>query len=275
VALRPLGAPPLGISFIGDYLRDKCYRHLRPATPTIQSARMANGQVDAITEAYWISSKIGTTAIHGKFHHLPHMSSNIVLGLDILGRYPFTIDLEEGSASLRAPAAVDAVQPTPAHPALQVSENAPLTLFVGNDGTAPEDLLASEDAPGCAWYTKMRQEVEKNPAVYPDYCIQGDRLYRYTWDSADTAEPELSDPWKLCVTKPARAAVLRECHDNPTAGHLGIAKTTARHVPRGRPVRPELPVMPRVQDAAATTAGEYVPNTKPAAMGDSVTSVPR
>jgi hypothetical protein len=114
-------------------------------------------------------------------------------------------------------------------------------FFVGNDGTAPEDLLASEDAPGCAWYTKMRQEVEKNPAVYPDYCIQGDRLYRYTWDSADTAEPELSDPWKLCVTKPARAAVLRECHDNPTAGHLGIAKTTARHVPRGRPVRRNCP----------------------------------
>jgi transposase InsO family protein len=45
---------------------------------------------------------------------------------------------------------------------------------------------------------------------------------------SDSTEPELSDPWKLCVPKPARAAVLRECHDNPTAGHLGIAKTTAR-----------------------------------------------
>jgi transposase InsO family protein len=44
----------------------------------------------------------------------------------------------------------------------------------------------------------------------------------------DSTEPELSDPWKLCVPKPARAAVLRECHDNPTAGHLGIAKITAR-----------------------------------------------
>jgi hypothetical protein len=39
-------------SFIGDHLRDKCYRHLRPVTPTIQSARMANGQVDTITDAY-------------------------------------------------------------------------------------------------------------------------------------------------------------------------------------------------------------------------------
>jgi hypothetical protein len=37
---------------------------------------------------------MGTTAIQGKFHHLPHLSSDIVLGIDILRRYPFTIDLE-------------------------------------------------------------------------------------------------------------------------------------------------------------------------------------
>jgi hypothetical protein len=219
------------VSFIEDYLRDKCYQHLRTATPTIQSARMANGQVEAITEAYWISPKIGTTAIQGKFHHLPHLSSDIVLGIDVLRRYPFTINLEGGSASLRAPAAVDAVQPTPAHPALQVSENPPLTLSVGKDETAPEDLLASEYTSGCAWYTNMRQEVEKNPAAYPGYCIQGDRLHRHSGDRTDSAGPELSDSWKLCVPKPARAAVLRECH-NPTAGHLGIAKTTARIVLR-------------------------------------------
>jgi transposase InsO family protein len=66
------------------------------------------------------------------------------------------------------------------------------------DETPPEDLFALEDAPGCNWYM------------------------------SDSTEPELSDPWKLCVPKPVRAAVLRECHDNPTAGHLGIAKTTAR-----------------------------------------------
>ncbi|KAH0821074.1 hypothetical protein GEV33_001717 [Tenebrio molitor] len=98
-------------SFIGDYPRDKCYRHLRPASPTIQSAsRMANGQVDVITEAYWISLKMGTTTIQGKFHHLPHLPSDIVLGIDILRRYPFTIDLEESSASLRSPAAGDATR---------------------------------------------------------------------------------------------------------------------------------------------------------------------
>jgi hypothetical protein len=49
----------------------------------------------------------------------------------------------------------------------------------------------------------------------------------------------------------------------------GAPVLLARHVPRDRPVRPELPVLPTVQDAAAATAGENVPDTKPAAMGDS------
>jgi transposase InsO family protein len=281
-------------SFIGDSLRDKCYRHLRPATPTIQSARMANGQVDTITEAYWISLKIGTRTIQGKFHHLPHLPSDLVLGIDVLRQYPFSIDLKGGSASLQSPAAVDVVQPTPTHPASQVSNSPPLILSPDEDQrlrqflseefplvdtvrgltplaqheirllhpepvkqhdfdiryrkgflnrvaealsrqpatakeeTTPEDLFTLEGAPGCSWYTKMRREVEQNPAAYPDYCIQGDRLHRHFWDMSDSTEPELSDPWKLCVPKPARAAVLKECHDNPTAGHLGIAKTTAR-----------------------------------------------
>jgi transposase InsO family protein len=281
-------------SFIGDSLRDKCYRHLRPVTPTIQSARMANGQVDTITEAYWISLKIGTRTIQGKFHHLPHLPSDLVLGIDVLRQYPFSIDLKGGSASLQSPAAVDVVQPTPTHPASQVSNSPPLILSpdedqrlrqflseelplvdtvrgltplaqheirllhpepvkqhdfdiryrkgvlnrvadalsrqpaTAKDETTPEGLFTLEGAPGCSWYTKMRREVEQNPAAYPDYCIQGDRLHRHFWDMSDSTEPELSDPWKLCVPKPARAAVLKECHDNPTAGHLGIAKTTAR-----------------------------------------------
>jgi transposase InsO family protein len=115
-------------SFIGDHLRDKCNRHLRPVAPTIQSARMANGQVDTITEAYWISLRIGTTTIQGKFHHLPHLPSDLVLGIDLLRRYPFSIDLKEGSASLRPPTAADEVQPTQPQPACQVSDSPPLTL---------------------------------------------------------------------------------------------------------------------------------------------------
>jgi hypothetical protein len=81
---------------------------------------MANGQVDTITEAYWISLQIGTTTIQGKFHHLPHLPSDLVLGIDLLRRYPFSIDLKEGSASLRPPTATDEVQPTQPQPAFRL-----------------------------------------------------------------------------------------------------------------------------------------------------------
>jgi hypothetical protein len=87
-----------------------------------------NGQVDTIIEAYWISLQIGTTTIRKKFHQLPHLPSDLVLGIDLLRRYPFSIDLKEGSASLRPPTTADEVQPTQAQPAFQVSDSPPLTL---------------------------------------------------------------------------------------------------------------------------------------------------
>jgi hypothetical protein len=115
---------------------------------------MANDQMDAITEAYWISLKIGTTTIREKFHYLAHLPSDI----DILRRYPFTIDLERGSASLRAPAAVKAVQLTPAHPVLQVSDNSPPTLSIGKGQRLQQPL--PEGAPRYVQYTEVRRDVE-------------------------------------------------------------------------------------------------------------------
>jgi len=44
----------------------------------------------------------------------------------------------------------------------------------------------------------------------------------------DLTEEEMADPWKGCVPKDARNAVLEENHSQPTAGHQGIAKTIAR-----------------------------------------------
>jgi hypothetical protein len=97
-----------------------------------------NGQVDTITEAYWISLKIGTTTIRGKFHHLPHLPS------DLVRRYPFSIDLKKGSPSLRPPTAADEVQPTQAQPAFQVSNSPPLTLSPNDEEQRLRQFLAEE-----------------------------------------------------------------------------------------------------------------------------------
>lgn len=92
----------------------------------------------------------------------------------------------------------------------------------------PATVCIAEDRPRCTWYNRKKSEVEKNPELFPDYCIREDQLYRRFWDSTDLTEMEMSDPWKRCLPKPSREAVLRENHDAPTAGHLGIARTIVR-----------------------------------------------
>lgn len=102
----------------------------------------------------------------------------------------------------------------------------PLSLPSSESGT--HELCAMNGPPECSWYQKKKAEVEKNPESCPDYCIRDDRLYRHWWDPGDLTEPELVEPWKLCVPTPLRLAVLQENHDAPPAGHMGIAKTIAR-----------------------------------------------
>lgn len=91
-----------------------------------------------------------------------------------------------------------------------------------------QELCIVEDAPDCAWYQRKKAEVENTPESVPDYCIRDNRLFRHFWDSSDYTEPDLTDPWKLCVPKTLRKTVLEENHDAPHAGHMGIAKTIAR-----------------------------------------------
>jgi len=38
----------------------------------------------------------------------------------------------------------------------------------------------------------------------------------------------VANPWKLCVPREQRQRVLEECHNHPSAGHLGIRKTLRR-----------------------------------------------
>ena len=90
----------------------------------------------------------------------------------------------------------------------------------------PLGALDEED-PDCSWYRRKKTEVEKNSEAFPDFCVRDGKLYRHFWDN-DLSEPELVDPWKLCVPKPSRKTVLEENHDAPTAGHMGITKTIGR-----------------------------------------------
>ncbi|KAH8320338.1 hypothetical protein KR059_003817, partial [Drosophila kikkawai] len=77
----------------------------------------------------------------------------------------------------------------------------------------------------CKWVRKMILQVTQEPGKFLDYRIEGGQLYRMT---GNTPQEEDQVPWKLCVGQEYRQRVLQECHDHPTAGHLGTRKTGKR-----------------------------------------------
>ncbi|KAM8714816.1 hypothetical protein ACLKA7_001219 [Drosophila subpalustris] len=85
--------------------------------------------------------------------------------------------------------------------------------------------MAQEEEPNCKWITRLTKRILEAPDRFPDFTIEGSQVYRHLGH-----RPEEEDyvPWKLCVAFDHRPRVLAECHDHPTAGHLGIRKTIAR-----------------------------------------------
>ena len=80
----------------------------------------------------------------------------------------------------------------------------------------------------CKWYKNMVKSVKREPVKYPMYNIINGHLYRHVLHTLDFNETDPSEDWKLCVPTEQRQRVLKECHDEPTSGHLGIAKTLTR-----------------------------------------------
>ncbi|KAK9701035.1 RNase H-like domain found in reverse transcriptase [Popillia japonica] len=85
-----------------------------------------------------------------------------------------------------------------------------------------EEIFAVFQGNACPWYNKIYQAVTNSPSRYPEYLIHNEVLYR----SFPGAHGET--PWKLCIPKSERPRILKEIHDAPEAGHLGITKSIAR-----------------------------------------------
>ena len=78
------------------------------------------------------------------------------------------------------------------------------------------------------WYRDTLAAVQANLRSFPKYCIHEERLFRHILHTLDFNELSESEAWKLCVPAAERARFLEEAHDNPTAGHVGVAKTLNR-----------------------------------------------
>ncbi|CAB0041768.1 unnamed protein product [Trichogramma brassicae] len=86
-------------------------------------------------------------------------------------------------------------------------------------------VVNSEDT----WYTDAWQKIAADPKEYPSWNIRGGQLYKFRPDANDkNLADDDEGKWKLVVPREQRVVVLRECHDEPTAGHLGREKTYER-----------------------------------------------
>lgn len=83
------------------------------------------------------------------------------------------------------------------------------------------------------WYLQKAQQVITDPTAHPCWKIVGGRLYNYRPNPViDDLLGEDDDAWKLVVPHDQQLQVLKECHEAPTAGHLGRYKTHQRAILR-------------------------------------------
>lgn len=92
--------------------------------------------------------------------------------------------------------------------------------------TVPIDVITFPEQLHDRWYNKMTENIEANPDDYPRWKIQDNKIYKKITDRHHFPNPAYE--WKLVVPNKLRPEILKQFHDEPTAGHLGVAKTYDR-----------------------------------------------
>lgn len=91
------------------------------------------------------------------------------------------------------------------------------------------DLITFSVASSDEWYIDMKDKVLTSPYRFRNWKVENNLLFVKFDNRADCLHP---DVWKMIVPESARMRVLEECHDEPTSGHVGIAKTKHRVLQR-------------------------------------------
>ena len=86
------------------------------------------------------------------------------------------------------------------------------------------EYFASDTIPRDEWYEAMWRIAEENKSNHQGSVVRGQHLYRRLPHGIDE---DGTQAWKLCVGKADRVRVLKEVHDAPEAGHLGMRKTVS------------------------------------------------
>ena len=112
-------------------------------------------------------------------------------------------------------------------------------------------------------YQRRLQDVENDPTDNPEYRIQNGSLLRHVLHTLHFNEYGPEEEWKVCVPREEQQRIMKEVHDCPTAGHLGIAKTLSRLSRLSQVARnaqdegqtlDELPQLPKAQGPTTGTS---------------------
>lgn len=104
----------------------------------------------------------------------------------------------------------------------------------GKEHVVPDTLSRSVerveqiDVTPDTWYVGLRRKIQDKPHHYPLWRLDDDsKLYKLLGPRYPELTPE-ADCWKLVIPKPQRDDIIKEFHDPPLRGHLGVYKTAAR-----------------------------------------------
>ena len=97
-----------------------------------------------------------------------------------------------------------------------------------------DDTLSRQPIPICEilnqkdWYHRWKRVVEEDPAAHPEYIVRDGKLYRHILHTLNFNDTYPGDQWKVYIPRAEQANILREAHDQSTAGYLELAKTLVR-----------------------------------------------
>lgn len=87
--------------------------------------------------------------------------------------------------------------------------------------------LELDEPSGDKWYDEMCRKVAQTPRRYPLWRLEGTRLFKRVEHKYPTLVDE-SESWLIVVPKVKRSEIIKDNHDPPTCGHLGVFKTSSR-----------------------------------------------
>lgn len=87
-------------SYIGDNVIHKCRNMLRKIRHTPQKARLANNHIVQISGEYEGQCEVQQLVLSGIFLHLPALSSDIIIGMDLLREWNISINIQTGQIKI-------------------------------------------------------------------------------------------------------------------------------------------------------------------------------